>query len=50
MSLFPDLTPLIEQIKIFNQNQVKTNALLTEILQELRGNKANVLSPIKAHA
>ena len=36
MSLFPDLTPLIQQIKEFNQNQVRTNQLLTEILSELK--------------
>lgn len=36
MSLIPDLTPLINQIKEFNQNQLKTNQLLTEILQELK--------------
>ena len=31
MSIFPDLTPLINQIKEFNQNQVRTNQLLAEI-------------------
>ena len=31
-----NLDPLINQIKEFNQNQVKTNQLLTEILQELQ--------------
>ena len=31
MSFLPDLTPLINQIKEFNQNQVKTNSLLEEI-------------------
>ncbi len=31
MSFLPDLTPLINQIKEFNTNQVKTNQLLTEI-------------------
>jgi len=36
MSLIPDLTPLINQIKEFNQNQLKTNQFLTEILQELK--------------
>jgi len=36
MSFLPDLTPLIQQIKEFNQNQLKTNQLLTEILQELK--------------
>jgi len=36
MSLFPDLTPLIQQIKEFNQNQVRTNQLLAEILSELK--------------
>jgi hypothetical protein len=35
MSLFPDLTPLINQIKEFNTNQVKTNQLLTEIKELL---------------
>ena len=38
MSFLPDLTPLINQIKEFNHNQVKTNQLLTEILTELRSN------------
>ena len=36
MSLIPDLTPLINQIKEFNQNQLKTNQLLTEILTILK--------------
>ena len=31
MSFLPDLTPLIQQIKAFNQNQVSTNQILTEI-------------------
>jgi len=31
MSFLPDLTPLINQIKEFNQNQLKTNSLLEEI-------------------
>ena len=31
MSFLPDLTPLIQQIKEFNTNQVRTNQLLTEI-------------------
>ena len=31
-----DLNPLIDQIKTFNQNQLRTNQLLTEILQELK--------------
>jgi len=39
MSFLPDLTPLINQIKEFNQNQLKTNQLLTEILQELKNQK-----------
>ena len=39
MSLFPDLTPLINQIKEFNQNQVRTNQLLMEILTEIRSSK-----------
>jgi hypothetical protein len=39
MSFLPDLTPLIQQIKEFNQNQLKTNQLLTEILQELKQKK-----------
>jgi len=34
-----DLTPLINQIKEFNTNQVKTNQLLTEILSELKNSK-----------
>ena len=41
MSFLPDLTPLINQIKEFNQNQVKTNQLLTEILTELKNQKNN---------
>jgi hypothetical protein len=36
MSFLPDLTPLIQQIKEFNQNQVKTNQLLTEILEIIK--------------
>jgi len=36
MSFLPDLTPLIQQIKEFNQNQLKTNQLLTEILNEIK--------------
>ena len=36
MSFLPDLTPLIQQIKEFNHNQLKTNQLLTEILAELK--------------
>ena len=36
MSFLPDLTPLIQQIKEFNQNQLKTNQLLTEILSEIK--------------
>jgi len=39
MSFLPDLTPLIQQIKEFNQNQVRTNQLLTAILQELKTKK-----------
>jgi len=35
MSLLPDLTPLINQIKEFNQNQLKTNQLLAEIKELL---------------
>ena len=31
MSLIPDLTPLVNQIKEFNQNQLRTNQLLEEI-------------------
>jgi len=36
MNFFPDLTPLIQQIKAFNTNQIRTNQLLTEILSELK--------------
>lgn len=43
MSFLPDLTPLIQQIKEFNANQLRThhfleqqNQLLTQILQELK--------------
>lgn len=39
MSFLPDLTPLINQIKEFNQNQVRTNELLTEILQAIKTKK-----------
>jgi len=39
MSFLPDLTPLINQIKEFNQNQVRTNQLLAEILQEIQSIK-----------
>lgn len=31
-----DLNPLIDQIKTFNQNQLRTNQLLDQILQELK--------------
>ena len=31
MALFPDLTPLVQQIKEFNHNQVRTIQILTEI-------------------
>ena len=41
MSFLPDLTPLIQQIKEFNTNQIRTNQLLTEILQEIKKNKTN---------
>ena len=41
MSLLPDLNPLIQQIKEFNTNQIRTNQLLTEILQEIKKNKTN---------
>ena len=41
MSLFPDLNPLIQQIKEFNTNQIRTNQLLTEILSEIKKNKTN---------
>lgn len=34
-----NLEPLIQQIKEFNTNQVRTNQLLTEILTELKKNK-----------
>ena len=30
MSFLPDLNPLIQQIKEFNQNQLITNQLLTQ--------------------
>ena len=36
MNLWPDLNPLINQIKEFTQEQQKTNQLLQEILQELK--------------
>lgn len=35
MSLFPDITPLVQQIKLFTQAQQETNQLLTEIKQIL---------------
>jgi len=41
MSLLPDLNPLIQQIKEFNINQIRTNQILTEILQEIKKNKTN---------
>ena len=41
MSFLPDLTPLIQQIQEFNINQIRTNQLLTEILNEIRKNKTN---------
>ena len=31
MSFLPDLTPLIQQIKEFNTNQLAANQILTEI-------------------
>ena len=39
MSLWPDLTPLINQIKEFNTNQLRTNSLLEEILKNLKEKK-----------
>lgn len=39
MSFLPDLTPLINQIKEFNTNQLRTNSLLEEILKELKNQK-----------
>jgi hypothetical protein len=39
MSFLPDLTPLIQQIKEFNTNQIRTNQILSEILQEIRNLK-----------
>ena len=39
MSFLPDLTPLIQQIKEFNTNQIRTNQILSEILQEIRNQK-----------
>lgn len=34
-----DLNPLINQIKEFNTNQIKTNQLLTQILTEIKSKK-----------
>ena len=46
MSLFPDITPLTNEIKVFNSqlkelnaNSLQTNQLLLEILQILRTKK-----------
>ena len=39
MSLFPDLTPLINQIKEFNTNQLRTNSLLEAILKEIQSSR-----------
>jgi len=36
MNFSPDLTPLIQQIKEFNTNQIRTNQLLEEILAHLK--------------
>ena len=36
MSFLPDLTPLVNQIKEFNHNQVLTIQILDQILQELK--------------
>lgn len=36
-----NLEPLIQQIKEFNHNQLKTNQLLTEILTELTTQKTS---------
>lgn len=43
MSFLPDLTPLINQIKEFNTNQLRTNQLLTEILTEIRSSKTSIV-------
>ncbi len=50
MSFLPDLTPLIQQIKEFNQNQLKTNQLLTELLAAQVNNEkylSQILSELK---
>ena len=46
MSLFPDITPLTNEIKVFNSqlkelnaNSLQTNQLLLEILQTLKTKK-----------
>ena len=36
MSLFPDISPLIEQVKQFNQHQQEIIALLKEIKEHLQ--------------
>ena len=53
MSLFPDLTPLTNEIKVFNSqlkelntNQLRTNQLLTELLAAQVNNEKH-LSQIK---
>jgi len=39
MSFLPDLTPLVNQIKEFNHNQVLTIQILDQILQEIQSIK-----------
>jgi hypothetical protein len=48
MSFLPDLTPLIQQIQEFNQNQLVTNQLLTQILQELRSKNDNEIKALNS--
>ena len=42
MSFLPDLTPLVHQIKEFNQNQVLTNQILAQILQEIKKDNSQI--------
>ena len=48
-----NLDPLIKQIQEFNQNQVRTNQLLTELLAAQVNNEkyfSQILSELKKHA
>ena len=46
MPLFPDITPLVNEIKKFSAAQVETNLLLKEILQAIKKEKLCPISKI----